>query len=252
MDLQLRGKTAIITGAGSGIGQAIALAYAREGANVVLADISREGIEETLGQIHAERSDANVELVVADAGEPQDHARTVQAALGAFGQLDIACNNAGIGGRQANVEDLTPDDWRRTIEVNLNGVFYAMNAQIPAMLQGEDGGAIVNMASILGQVAMPTSSAYVASKHGVIGLTRAAALENATRGVRVNAVGPGFIETPILGEDRQKLDHLAELHPIKRLGRPEEIANLVVFLSSPRASLITGAYYNVDGGFLAQ
>ena len=251
MQLEVEGKTALVTGAGSGIGRAIALAFAREGANLVLTDLRREGMDETLALAKAERGDIKSELVEADAGKPEDHAKAVKAALDAFGRLDVAVNNAGIGGRQANVEELTPEDWRKTIEVNLNGVFYAMNAQIPAMLKGE-GGAIVNMASILGQVAMPTSSAYVASKHGVIGLTRAAALENATRGIRVNAVGPGFIETPILGEDKEKLDYFSNLHPIKRLGQPEEIANLVVFLSSARASLITGAYYNADGGFLAQ
>lgn len=218
---------------------------------MVLADIREDGIEETRRLIQADRGDAKVELVRADAGKPEDHAAVVARAQKAFGGLDIACNNAGIGGRQANVEDLSTDDWRKTIEVNLNGVFYAMNVQIPAMLKG-DGGVIINLASILGQVAMPTSSAYVASKHGVIGLTRAAALENATRGIRVNAVGPGFIETPILGEDREKLDYLRGLHPIQRLGRPDEVADLVVFLSSARASLITGAYYNIDGGFLAQ
>lgn len=251
MKLELDGKTAIITGAGSGIGREIALAYGREGANVVLADIREDGIGETQRLLQAERADAKVELIVADAGKPDDHAAVVARAQKVFGGLDIACNNAGIGGRQANVEDLSADDWRKTIEVNLNGVFYAMNVQIPAMLKG-GGGVIVNLASILGQVAMPTSSAYVASKHGVIGLTRAAALENATRGIRVNAVGPGFIETPILGDDREKLEYLSGLHPIQRLGRPEEVADLVVFLSSARASLITGAYYNIDGGFLAQ
>ncbi len=247
MQLELEGRTALVTGAGSGIGREIAIAYAREGANLVLTDIQQEGIEQTRELLDG----AKAELVIADAGKPEDHRKAVEAALSAFGRLDVACNNAGIGGRQANVEDLTPDDWRKTIEINLNGVFYAMNVQIPAMLKN-GGGAIVNMASILGQVAMPTSSAYVASKHGVIGLTRAAALENATRGIRVNAVGPGFIETPILGQDKAQLDYLSNLHPIKRLGRPEEIANLVVFLSSARASLITGAYYNADGGFLAQ
>lgn len=251
MNLELQGKTALVTGGGSGIGQAVALAFAREGANVVLTDLKQEGMDETVNLIRQADPDVRAITVIADAGKAEDHARAVQAALDQFGRLDAAVNNAGMGGRNAPITDLEPQDFARVIEVNLLGVFYGLHAQLPAMLRGE-GGSIVNIASILGQAGWKESSAYVASKHGVVGLTRTAALENAQKGVRVNAVGPGFIETPILGQDRQALDYLASLHPIGRLGQPEEIANLVVFLSSPRASLITGAYYNADGGYLAQ
>lgn len=251
MDLELQGKAAIVTGAASGIGRAIALALSREGADLVLADIDTAGCERTLALMRAARADARGEIIRADAGQYADHEATVNAALDAYGGLDIAVNNAGIGGEAKITGEMSPEGWRRVIDVNLNGVFYAMHAQLPALL-ARGGGSIVNIASILGQVGWRTAAAYVASKHGVVGLTRTAALEYAERGIRVNAVGPGFVETPILGEDRDALQHLASLHPVKRLGRPEEIGDLVAWLASARASLVTGAYYPADGGYLAQ
>lgn len=251
MDLELKGKSAIVTGAGSGIGRAIALALSREGADVVLADIDESGCGETLRRMLQVRADARGVVVRADAAQLADQEATVQAAIDHFGGLDVAVNNAGIGGEANITGEMSPEGWRRVIEVNLNGVYYAMHAQLPAML-ARDGGAIINMASILGSVGWRTAAAYVASKHGVVGLTRTAALEYAGRGIRINAVGPGFVETPIIGEDPDVRKHLASLHPVQRLGRPEEVADLVAYLSSARASLVTGAYYPVDGGYLAQ
>lgn len=251
MDLELQGKAAIVTGAASGIGRAIALALSREGADLVLADIDVAGCERTLALMRAVRGDVQGVVIRADAGEYGDHEATVNAALDAYGGLDIAVNNAGIGGEAKITSETSPEGWRRVIDVNLNGVYYAMHAQLPALL-ARGGGAIVNIASILGQAGWRTASAYVASKHGVVGLTKSAALEYAERGIRINAVGPGFIETPILGEDPEALRQLAALHPVKRLGRPEEVGDLVAYLASARASLVTGAYYPVDGGYLAQ
>ena len=251
MDLELGGKAAIVTGAASGIGRAIALVLSREGADLVLADIDAAGCERTLALMRAERADARGVVVRADASRYEDHVATVNAALDEYGGLDIAVNNAGIGGDAKITGELDPEAWRRVIDVNLNGVYYAMHAQLPALL-ARGGGAIVNIASILGQAGWRTASAYVASKHGVVGLTKTAALEYAARGIRINAVGPGFIQTPILGEDPEALAQLAALHPIGRLGQPEEVGDLVAWLASARASLVNGAYYPVDGGYLAQ
>lgn len=249
MELELQGKTALVSGAASGIGRATAIGYAREGANVVLSDIDGEGCQKTLELMGKANAQAKGIIVHADAGKAEDHEKTVRAALDAFGGLDAACNNAGIGGESNPVNEMSVAGWNKVIEVNLSGVFYAMRAQLAHMNRG---GSIVNIASILGQAGWATAAAYVASKHGVVGLTRTAALEYAEQGIRINAVGPGFIETPILGEDRAVLDSLAQLHPVKRLGKPDEVADLVMYLSSARASLITGAYYPVDGGYLAK
>ena len=176
----------------------------------------------------------------------------MRAALDRFGAIHIACNNAGIGGELNPVADMTVQGWRKVIEINLSGVFYAMRAQIPRIVDA-GGGAIVNMASILGQVGTPKSAGYVAAKHGVVGLTQTAALEYATQHVRVNAVGPGYIDTPLLESlPADARAALIGLHPLGRLGRAEEVAELVAWLSSDRASFVTGAYYPVDGGYLAQ
>jgi NAD(P)-dependent dehydrogenase (short-subunit alcohol dehydrogenase family) len=171
-----------------------------------------------------------------------------------FGRLDIACNNAGIGGPQAPTADYPLDGWAQVIGINLSGVFYGMKYQLPAMLKN-GGGAIVNMASILGAVGFAGAPAYTAAKHGVVGLTQAAALEYSAQGVRINAVGPGFIHTPMISalEDNQAVnDMLVAAHPIGRLGRAEEVAELVLWLSSDKASFVTGSYYPVDGGYLAR
>ncbi len=248
----LEKKVAIITGAGSGIGRAVALAYAREGARVVVSDLDERGGGETVRLIEEATPGAKAVFVRADVARPEDHDALVKAAIDHFGALHIACNNAGIGGELNPIAAQSTEGWQKVIGVNLTGVFYAMRAQIPALLKA-GGGAIVNMASILGQVGTPGSSGYVAAKHGVVGLTKTAALEYSAQGIRVNAIGPGFIDTPILSAlDTPTRDALVSLHPIGRLGRAEEIAELAVWLSSDRASFVSGAYYPADGGYLAR
>lgn len=248
----LENRTALVTGAGSGLGRAIALAYAREGARVVASDIAEESGEETVRLIEQATPGAEAFFVRADVAKPEDHETLVEAAVERFGALHVACNNAGIGGELNPVGEMSLEGWRKVVEINLSGVFYAMRAQIPRMLEA-GGGVIVNVASILGQVGTARSGGYVAAKHGVVGLTKAAALEYAAQGVRVNAVGPGYIDTPLLeGLPDEARNTLVGLHPIGRLGRAEEVAELVAWLSSDRASFVTGSYYPVDGGYLAQ
>jgi NAD(P)-dependent dehydrogenase (short-subunit alcohol dehydrogenase family) len=250
--MQMKDKVALVTGAGSGIGRAIALAYAREGAAVVVSDVQVDGGAETVRQIEA--AGGRALFVAADVSRPEDHARLVDAALSTYGRLDAACNNAGIGGELAPTADYPVDAWQQVIAVNLSGVFYGMKAQIPALLRS-GGGAIVNVASILGQVAFANAPAYTAAKHGVVGLTKAAALEYSAQGLRINAVGPAFIHTPMierLESDPATNAALVAMHPIGRLGRPEEVAELVLWLSQPASSFVTGTYIAVDGGFLAR
>lgn len=245
-------RVAIVTGAASGIGRAVALLYARGGARVVVSDVGEEGGEETVRLIREAGGDAR--FVRADVSRPEDCEALVRQTLEAYGRLDVACNNAGIGGDQNLTADYSVDGWRRVTDVNLSGVFYCMKYQIPAMLE-RGGGSIVNMASILGQVGFATAPAYVSAKHAVVGLTRTAALEYGPQGIRVNAVGPAFIRTPMIaGLDSDADTHamLVGLHPLGRLGEPEEVAEVVGFLSSERASFVTGAYYPVDGGYLAR
>jgi NAD(P)-dependent dehydrogenase (short-subunit alcohol dehydrogenase family) len=250
--MMLQEKNAIVTGAGSGIGRAVALAFAREGARVIVSDIEEAPGIETVRMIEAATPGARAAFVRADASKPEDHEALVQSAVAQFGPLHIAVNNAGIGGELNPVGDLSIAGWKAVIDVNLSGVFYAMHAQIPHLLTA-GGGAIVNIASILGQVGTPGAAGYVAAKHGVVGLTRAAALDYASQGVRINAVGPAYIDTPLLEALPQEArDALVLLHPIGRLGRAEEVAELVVWLSSDRASFATGAYYPLDGAYLAQ
>lgn len=255
----LDGKIAIVTGAGSGLGEAISVLFAKNGATVVLADLDVKGAERVLRQI--EQGGGKGRVVKTDVSKPDEAKTLVDVAVKEFGRLDIAVNNAGIGGPTVPVGEYPIEGWDKIIAINLSGVFYGMRHQIPAMLAA-GGGAIVNMASIAGKVGLANAGGYTAAKHGVIGLTETAAVEYATRGIRVNAVGPGFIKTPLIGK-RAVLDSsgdsagdemqaLAALHPMNRLGEASEVAELVLFLASDRASFVTGSYYNVDGGYLAQ
>lgn len=252
MEQILSGKVAIVTGGGSGIGRATATLYAANGAKVVISDMDEKGGAETVKMIQDVGGDAH--FIKTDVGKPAECEAMVKQTVEKYGRLDIACNNAGISGESNPVADVTVAGWDKVISINLSSVFYCMKYQIPAMLK-DGGGSIVNMASILGKVGFMNSSGYVAAKHGVVGLTETAALEYSAKGVRVNAIGPGFIDTPLLekaGMGKEEKDMLVKLHPIGRLGKPEEIAELVLWLSSDKASFVTGAYYNVDGGYLAQ
>ena len=243
-------KVAIVTGAASGIGRATAELYAKRGAAVVVSDVDKKGGAETVQRI--ENAGGRATFVRADVSKPEDCEALASAAVEHFGRLDIACNNAGIGGANSPTAEYGVDDWQRVIGINLSGVFYGMKYQIPRMLETR-GGTIINMASILGRVGFANSPAYVAAKHGVVGLTKTAALDYAGQGVRINAVGPAFISTPLLENvDEEVRNGLIALHPIGRLGHADEVAELVAFLSSDAASFITGAYYPVDGGYLAQ
>lgn len=244
-------RVALVTGAGSGIGRAIALALAAEGQRVVVSDLDETGGAETVAQI--EKSGGRATLVRADVSKAEECEALVGSAVQEFGALHVAVNNAGIGGPSAPTGEYPVDGWDRVVAINLSGVFYGMRYQIPAMLDS-GGGSIVNMASILGQVGFANAPAYAAAKHGVVGLTRSAAIEYATRGIRVNAVGPAFINTPLIEKDMTPEGRaaLVSKHPAGRLGEPEEVAELVVWLGSDKASFVTGSYYAVDGGYLAQ
>jgi len=244
------GKVAFVTGAASGIGEAVATQLAERGAKVVVADLKLDAANRVVEAIKAKGGEAAA--VAVDVGDAAQVEKAVQFATDTFGKLDLAVNNAGIGGAAAPLGDYTLEDWHKVIDVNLNSVFYSMKYEIAAMLKS-GGGAIVNMASILGSVAFPNAPAYVAAKHGVVGMTKSAAIDYAKKGIRVTAVGPGFIDTPLLqGMPEEAYDGLVAIHPVGRLGKAEEVAALTLFLLSDAASNITGSYHLVDGGYVAQ
>ncbi len=253
---QFNTKVAVVTGAASGIGRATALAFAREGANVVVSDVAAQGGEETVRLIKEAGGEAT--FVRCDVSQAEEVKALVAKAVDTYSRLDYDINIAGIEGTLATTADYPEDVWSKVIGINLTGPYLCMKYAIAQMLT-QGAGVIVNMASILGVVGFATAGAYTAAKHGLVGLTKVAALEYATQGIRVNAVCPGFIETPMVmerglaaGSHPEVYQQLAEIHPMKRLGTPEEIAAGVVWLCSEAASFVTGQTLIVDGGYTAQ
>lgn len=251
MTFDFTGKTAIVTGAASGIGAQVALDLAEGGAVVVLSDIDEAGMQAVAGQIAAAGGRAHVQRC--DTGKAAQVEALVAFAVAETGGLHLLVNNAGIGGAAEPVGAYPLESWHQVMDVNLHGVFYGLRYGLPAIVAA-GGGAVVNMASILGSVGFATAGAYVAAKHGVVGLTKVAAMEYAKQGVRVNAVGPGFIKTPLLDRnlDAATLEAIAGMHPVGRLGTAAEVSALTCFLLSPQAGFITGSYHLVDGGYTAQ
>lgn len=250
MEKAFKDQVVIVTGAGSGIGEATALLYAQQGAKVIVSDINEKGGNATVEKIQKDKGEAF--FIKADVSKPADAENLVNETLKKYGKLDVAVNNAGIGGEANAIADMSIAGWDKIISINLSSLFYCMKYQIPAMLKNKKG-AIINMASILGQVGFAGSAGYVAAKHGVVGLTQNAALEYSAQGLRINSVGPGFIDTPLLAsQDAKVKEGLVSMHPIGRLGKAEEVAELVVWLSSDKASFITGSYYPIDGAYLAK
>jgi len=250
MNTSFKGKVAFVTGAASGIGRAAALAFAREGASIVAADVATEGNRETVRM--AEGLGTQALAVQCDVTSAEEIQRALNKAVEAFGRLDMACNNAGIEVKEGATADARIEDWDRIINVNLRGVFLCLKYEIPLMLKA-GGGSIVNMSSIAGLVGLKGVPAYTASKHGILGLTKAAALDYAQLKIRVNAVCPGLINTP-LSQHLLTPDELAQIaasQPMARMAKPEEVAAAVLWLCSEAASFVTGHALNVDGGFLS-
>jgi len=249
MFASLRKRVAYVTGGGSGIGAATSLMLASQGVKVAVVDVKLEQAQAIAERISSQGGEAIA--IKADVSEPDEIQSSILETVEKYQRLDIAVNNAGIGGDQAETSEIPVDSWRRVTSINLDGVFYCMKYEIPQMLKN-GGGSIINISSILGQVGFARASAYVAAKHGVVGLTQAAAIEYGPKKIRVNAVGPGFIRTPILsGLSDEMLNSVAQLHALKRIGEPDEVAALITFLASAESSFITGSYYPVDGGYLA-
>ncbi len=246
-------QVALVTGAAMGIGKAVASAFVKEGAKLAIVDRDRDEGEKTAAELG---EPGTVEFLFCDVAEPEAIAAMVESVVESMGRLDVACNNAGIEGiPESPTVDCTLENWNRVIDINLRGVWLCMKHEIPAMMK-TGGGAIVNISSIAGLIGFPGIPAYVASKHGVIGLTRNAALEYANDGIRANAVCPGGIDTPMLHRfsqgDEQKWRELNEMHPLGRVGTPEEIASAVLWLCSAEESFVTGQALAVDGGYVAR
>jgi NAD(P)-dependent dehydrogenase (short-subunit alcohol dehydrogenase family) len=251
MTKEFEGKVVIVTGAGSGIGEACAVQIAEAGGKVMVADMNLDGAERVVAAIRAKSGDATALKI--DVTDPAAVKAMVDFTVATYGRLDGAVNNAGIGGPLKPLADYELDEWKHVLDVDLNSVFYCMKYEITEMLKN-GAGAIVNMSSILGTNGFANAPAYVASKHALVGMTKNAGIEYSARGIRVNAVGPGFIKTPLIDNalDDTMQNFLVGLHPIGRLGRPEEVAALVLFLLSDKASFITGSYHLVDGAYAAQ
>jgi NAD(P)-dependent dehydrogenase (short-subunit alcohol dehydrogenase family) len=247
MDYELAGKVALVTGGASGIGAECVRELVGAGARVVVSDVAAEAVEKFAAEMGG-----TVIAVAGDVRSAVDAEEMVLTAVEKFGRLDLAVNNAGVGvPTKRDVGETELEEWHRITGINLDGVFLCMRAELGAMLP--TGGAIVNVASVMGAVGMAGASPYVAAKHGVVGLTKVAALEYAGRRIRVNAIGPGFIDTPLLSSNSpERLAEIAAAHPVGRLGTATEIARAILFLLSPAASFVTGSYFPVDGGYLAR
>lgn len=252
MNKQFEGKIALVTGGSFGIGRAAAVAFAKQGANVVVSDWIEDKDNETMKQIAA--AGATGFFVQCDVSKPDQVKSLIEKIMARFGRLDFAFNNAGIEGVTAPTQECTEENWDNTIAVNLKGIWLCMKYEIPLMLK-QGKGAIVNCASVAGLIGFPGLPAYVVSKHGVVGLTKTAALENAKQNIRVNAVCPGIIQTAMIdrltGKDKTVEKQYESMEPVGRMGQPEEVAEAVVWLCSDSASFVTGHAMPVDGGWIA-
>ncbi|MBN2099598.1 MAG: SDR family oxidoreductase [Dehalococcoidia bacterium] len=250
---RFEGKVVLVTGGGSGIGRATSLAFVSEGARVVIDDINVEGGEETLAMVRSAGGEGV--FVKADVSNAAEVEAMVQKAMDIYGHLDCACNNAGVGEPLKRVHNTSEDNWDRVMATNLKGVYLCMKYEIPPMLK-QGKGAIVNTASLAGLKGLSGQASYVASKHGVVGLTKSAAIEYATLGIRINCICPGVINTPLIAPNMKDRPHVEkgyiDMEPIGRLGRPEEIASAVLWLCSDEASFVVGSVFSVDGGVVAR